>query len=181
MERGTLRIAVLTVALTALAIVIAGCGGGGSGGSSSTEASGEASAQFKATKANKQILNFGEEASDAEREAASSVLESNLRTREAADFASQCLTLNLKAIEAVVKPPKGKPSECAAALKKLAEPLKGTEEVRKDTLDGPITALRVKGKSGYALYHGNDGKDYAMSMEKEGGEWKVAALLTTEL
>ena len=66
-------------------------------------------------------------------------------------------------------------------MKKLASPLSRTKEARKDTLTGSITALRVKGGQGYALYHGNDGTDYAVPLEKEGGTWKVSSIETKEL
>jgi hypothetical protein len=40
---------------------------------------------------------------------------------------------------------------------------------------------RLKDKHGYSLFHGNNGKDYAMPRKTEGGKWLVGALLTTEL
>jgi len=72
-------------------------------------------------------------------------------------------------------------SKCPKELKKLAEPLSGSKQIRADTLTGEIAALRVKGTQAYALYHGNDGNDYAVPMEMEGGSWKVGAIIPTEL
>jgi hypothetical protein len=103
----------------------------------------------------------------------------NLEAREDGDFATQCETLSLGIITSMhgVK----SRSDCTAALKKLAEPLSGTKEIRKDTLDGSIAAMRVKGDHAYALYHGSDGKNWAVPLEKEAGEWKVGALIMVGL
>lgn len=172
----------LLLALACLALIVAGCGGGASSsssGSGSTGGGSEPSAEFLKPKGKNTIAKFGEEASEEEREAANAVVVENLEARQAADFATQCDTLNMKGIKEIpnAKNHKG----CAAALKKLAEPLSGSKEIRKNTLSGSIAALRVKGDQGYALYHGKDGKDYAVPLEKEDGEWKVSALVTTPL
>jgi hypothetical protein len=169
------------VALIALLVAISGCGDG-SGSSSSGRPAPEPSSQFKATKADKKIVDFGEEAPPEEREAAGLVLAANFKAREAADFSTQCSSLSRQMLEQLSGPGKKEPAaSCPSALRKLAEPLSGTKNIRKDTLGGPITALRCKGAGGYALFHGTDGGDYAMPMNKEGGEWKVGALVTTEL
>ena len=66
-------------------------------------------------------------------------------------------------------------------LKKIGEPLANTKEFRANTLSGEIAAFRVKGDEGYALYHGNDGKDYAVQLEREDGTWKLTSLANTEI
>ena len=124
---------------------------------------------------------FGKEASTEEREAAGAVLTENFRARAAADFATQCATLSAKAIEQIPGMPKsgnlGK--TCPAVLKRLATPLAQTAPARKNTLSGPIYALRTKGNLAQALFHGNDGKDYAILLEREAGTWKVGTLVAT--
>jgi hypothetical protein len=166
----------LAVILLVLALAVSGCGSDSS--SSSTSAS-EPSAEFLKPKGKNKIAKFGEEASEEEREAVNQVVVENLEAREAADFSTQCDTLNMRAIKEI---PNAKDHRgCPAALKKLAEPLSGSKEIRKDTMSGEIAALRVKGDRGYALYHGNDGKDYAVPLEKEDGEWKVSAIVVTGL
>jgi hypothetical protein len=180
--RGGLQ-AGLLLGLACVALFIAGCGGGSSStsSSSSTEAksSAEPSAQFLKPKGKNTIPRFGEEASTEEREAANTVVVESLKARETGDFATQCETLNQTGIKEVpnAKNQKG----CPAALKKFAEPLSSTKEIRKDTLSGSIAALRVKGDQGYALYHGNDGKNYALPLGKENGTWKVSSVNTIEI
>jgi hypothetical protein len=167
--------------LIAVAVAIAtGCGSSSSSDSNAGEA--EASKAFHNPKG-KEIVNFGEEASSEEREAASAVLEENYEARAAADWAGQCSSLTkgerkrLEEAEAYRNVGKG----CTEALKYAAAPAPATKAVRENTLTGPIDALRVKGDQAWALYHGKGGKDYAMPMEKEGNEWKVNNTTTTEL
>lgn len=173
-----------------LILLMMGCGAGSNSSSSSgttdsavvTESGPEASAEFL-NKTDHSIVKFGKEASAEEREAASAVLTENLEAREAGDFATQCATLTAAAIEEIpgAKEPGSLKNNCAAALKELATPLSQSAKARKNTLSGPITAMRVKGNVANALYHGNDGKDYTMSLEKEDGVWKVGSIETIEL
>ncbi len=129
------------------------------------------------------MATFGEEAEATVRGEASSVLAENLTARQAADFKTQCATLGKRGLEAVLGEGKkaADRSKCAVTLKKLAEPLSGSKEVRADNLGGEIAALRIKADQAYALYHGTDGKDWAMPMELEGGSWKVGAIVAIEL
>jgi hypothetical protein len=167
------RVAGVLIAVVALLAVAPGCGG-----------STEASAEFLGPKGKNSTAEFGEEASDAEREAASQVLEENLKARAAGAWALQCASLSERAItefekEASVFGEQG----CKKSVEVLARAphANKTKAIRANTLTGPIDALRVKGDEGYALYHGTKGKDYAMKMEKEDGKWKVGSLITTTL
>jgi hypothetical protein len=166
--------------------LLAGCGAGRS--NSSSQAAEGASRQFgnpEGSKGKEAVATFGKEAGEAERVEASAVLTENLKARWRANFAKQCATLGKRGLEAVLGPWKSADAKeiakCAKALKAFAEPLAGSKAIRKNTLSGEIAALRVKEGQAYALYHGNDGNDYSMPMEKEGGSWKVGAILTTEL
>ena len=183
-----LRPALLLLSILGLVVLIAGCGNSSSPNSAATAAttgsttaaedSGEPSAQFVKPGEPDQMVEFGHEASASEREVASKVVEKSLKARAAADFATQCQTLSLKGIKQV--PGGSSRKDCPKVLREFASPLSETAKARKNTLDGPIDAMRVKGKKGYALYHGNDGKNYAVPVEKE-GTWKVASVLTTEI
>jgi hypothetical protein len=195
-HKNIFQLASLLVVLGA-AILIAGCGGGsgGSSGSSSGGASGgesttaEATSKGGAFKGPAEITKFGKPALTSELETASKVLSENLEARENADFAGQCASLTSKMQSEVVEG--GSPSgsgtpakwakECAPKLEEDATPLKATEQIRTDTLDAPIDELRVKGSEAWALYHGNDGKDWAIPLNQKEGTWKVASVVTTEL
>jgi hypothetical protein len=187
------RLHSLTFVACAVLVVLSllsGCGGGsgsnavGSTGSNADSPSGEPSASFlRPGSVTNPLVEAGQEGSVSERETASAVLAKNLEAREEADFATQCATLSQSAVQSVASAKKGAAATkaCPSALKALATPLSKTKAIRADTLDGEIAALRVEGNQGQALYHGDDGKDYAMPMVKEGVHWLVAALLATEL
>jgi hypothetical protein len=178
MQRRRLRL--LTAFAALLMLLLAAAAGCGSSGSSSSTGGGIS--QFKTSGANKTIVDFGEEAASDVREAAGSVLAANLKAREAADFASQCSTMSQKLIEKLVNSKNNDPvAACPSTLRKLAEPLQASKGNRKDTLGGTIAAMRIDGNLGYGLYHGTDGKNYAMPMEREGDAWKVASILTIGL
>jgi hypothetical protein len=156
-------------------VFAAGCG-------SSSSAS-DPSAEFRDPKPSEKIATFGQEASDAEREAASESLEENLEARAAGDFKKQCATLSRGGLKVVQEgfAILNHENDCPRSLSIQAEPHSQTKAIRANTMTGPIAVLRVKGDRGWALYHGAKGKDYAMAMEKEGDEWKVAQVTTTEL
>jgi hypothetical protein len=181
-RRGGLQ-AGFVLALACLGLLIVGCGGGSSSSSSSPSsesASGaEPSAQFLKSKGKNTIVKFGEEASTEEREAANAVVVENLKARESGDWSTQCATLSKTGFKEI--PGVKNQQNCAELLAKFARPISATKEIRKDRLSGSIAALRVKGEKGYALFHGNDGKDYALALEKENGTWKVSSVNTTEL
>lgn len=180
LKASRLLLPVLALVIVWVPLAVAGCGGGGGSGTfASSSPEGEPSAQFLQPKGKNTIVKFGEEASAEQREKAGAVLTENLEARQSADFTTQCATMNKKGIAEVpgAKNEKG----CPKALQQFAEPLSNTKAVRKNTLSGPITAMRVEGPRGYALFHGNDGKNWAMPMEEEGGKWKVSSIKTIEL
>lgn len=173
--------------LAIVTMLLSGCGGG-SGPSATSEAAKEASAQFQdpqGPNGEEAVATFGTEAGEDERDEASTVLAVNLRARQSGNFAKQCATLGKRGLESVLDDAKSAGAKgvrsCTAALKQLAEPLSASKAARKDTLSGSIAAFRMKGAEAYALYHGSDGKDYAMPMEREDGSWKVGAIVTREL
>jgi hypothetical protein len=181
----------MLIAAAAAIVAAVGCGGSSSAATAfncpknkaAKNPSSEPSAEFNTKGENGQIVTYGEEADAEEREAASCVLEVSLEAREDAKFPKQCETLSAAAIKRLAQESKseGLPGNCASTLASSARPLEQTALFRKNTMTGPIAALRVKGNVGYALYHGSEGKDYAVEMEKDGDEWRVARLATTEL
>lgn len=176
-----------------LSVLAAGCGGGSSSTSSgassaadTTSASngesgkgGEGENEFAIPGQKNEAVEFGKEASDSEREAASVVLEENLEARASHDWAAQCASLNSLGVKAIEENPKNKGKTCAQVLS--VEGSKAPENLLENTLEGEIDVLRVKGAKAFALWHGTGGNDYAMAMENENGQWKVATLITTTL
>jgi hypothetical protein len=183
----------IAVALTAAALITAiaaGCGGGGSsasaGSTSGTETSSGSESKVKYPgnrPTGAEALRFGEEAGQAEREAASLVVEENLKARAAGEWAKQCAGLSEEQADEVkeLTYANGKEESCPAALRKLATPVSKTKALRADNMGGPVYALHVGAGRAFAFYHGKDGKVYAMALKMEGGEWKVEDLTPTEL
>jgi hypothetical protein len=170
--------------LIALALgVLAGCGSSSSNATEgSTSSSGGGSTKPAAGFSKKaKPAAFGEEAAESERKQASATLERNMSARAAGNYAVQCETLSARVVEQIEKV-----GSSAAGKKSCAEVLgseakKAPPGLLENNLVGPINALRIKGNAGYAIYHGKGENDYAMQMELENGEWKVAATLTETL
>ena len=183
--------AIFLALLAATVAVVLGCGSSGSSSESiSTAGAGstptvEADANQAAPtfKGKAGIVKFGQPAGAADREAASAILAENLEAREKADFAKQCASLARSTQIEITGPvkPEERLRQCTIKLEALAKPLKSTEQVRADNFDGTIDEMRVKGPKAWALYHGNDGNDYAMPLQREVGTWKVGGIVTVEL
>jgi hypothetical protein len=50
------------------------------------------------------------------------------------------------------------------------------KSVLEEAAQADVGALRTEGDRGFLLYHGASNTDYAISMAKESGAWKVGAL-----
>lgn len=192
----------LFLAALACALALAACGGGGgssattsaggasgASGSPSTNSSsstakdgkgGEPSSEFAGKGPNGELATAGREATAAEREAASKVVALSFAARETGDWGSQCGTLAAAVLKQLETPTSKleKRRSCLEALEALAK--KSPRSARENTMTEPLAALRINGSQAFAFYHGAGGKDYVVPMEKEGGEWKVAALAAQE-
>ena len=165
-----------------LAAVAAGCGSGSStasSGDSSQVSNGSKEFLGKGGKSNKYV-KFGQESGVSEREEISKLVEESFDAREAHDWSGQCATLSKPVIKEMEENPGSLGQKgCAKALGTQGK--NAPASTLNNNMAGPVGAFRFKATTGYALYHGNDKKDYAVSMKKEGGEWKVNALLAEEI
>ena len=186
--------AVLTaLALTALVVGVTGCGGSNS---SAETASAKKrpypwvkgpSRQFLVPGGDNVVPTSGEEGTPRERAEATAVVAAWLRARAAEDGKRQCSYLSRAYIKNLIADAhsvtKGKVDSCAGALDYFKFENHGNF---KDTLGGQIDSLRVGGGIGstgkpgslaWAQYHGTDGNDWIVPLEREHGEWKVAKFL----
>jgi hypothetical protein len=151
----------------------------GSGKDSSTD---EGSASFRTQGGDNSIQDYGGEADRAEIDAATAVLRSYLDARASADFAKQCVYLAKGTVapleEFAKRSSQLKGKGCAEILSALVS--NASTAALTNTLTGDLASLRIEGKRGFALYHGDEDVDYFVPMVKEGGEWKVAALSPSE-
>jgi hypothetical protein len=123
------------------------------------------------------VQTYGREATRAERERASRVIAAWMRARVAQNWKKDCSYFsrqyrhNLVANDAAVVS-KGKVKNCAQALAFWGHQASGSY---KNNLTGPIDSLRVGKSHSYAQYHGDDGHDWIIVVEKEGGQWRLAS------
>lgn len=184
-----LRLASVPVlgALLALALVLGSCGGGGSSSGSSDSASISALQKakigdpqtiksFLGPQGKKQLAGYAGEGSRPEFEEAAVVVAESLEARAASDWSGQCETLSEAASEKVVA---NSGKSCADALGALAS--KATPEILEDNMQDGVVALAIKGDKGYALFWGKQKRKWAMPIEKDGAEWKVASIVAVPL
>jgi hypothetical protein len=178
----------LMVALAALILIVSGCGDSTSrpGGSASQEKpypwiKGPAR-EFLGPDGASITATFGREASKAEREQASRVIAAWMRARAARDWVKDCSHFSRRYVKSLVaedavKVSHGKVENCPQALAYFGSQASGDY---KNTLSGPIDSLRIRGRQGYALYHGRDGRDWSVPMDREGGKWLVSIAAPVE-
>jgi hypothetical protein len=173
-------------ALTLLVVALSGCGGGSS---STTEAAETESQEYPWIKGptreflepggDNVVQTFGKEGTKAEREQASEVIAAWMRARAVQDWKKDCSYFgqgyNTNITDDAHGVTKGKVKNCPQALAYFKHEASGDYV---NNLDGPIDSLRVgvfKGqlKQGWAQYHGNDGRDWIVPVEKENGRWMV--------
>lgn len=176
--------------LIALVVFACGCGGGESTGSVEATTGNDArSTELSPHERNFQGPDgraqsaFGHEASRAERAQASRVIEGWMRARAATDWAADCSYFSRRYRHALVaedatEVSDGEVQNCPQALAFFGIAASGDYE---NTLSGPIDRFGVAGGLGIALYHGNDGNNWAVTMEKEAGRWWVAVAMPNEL
>ena len=122
------------------------------------------------------MSDYGSEAPPSERERATAALAAFLRARASGDWATACTYLAAATrtqLERFLGAAKAKKAGgCARVLDELS---KGSAAARAEAppLTAGVTALRIKGTSAFALFHGPKSSKYVMPMRNEGGAWKI--------
>jgi hypothetical protein len=131
------------------------------------------------------VQTFGEEATMRERQRAFRVIAAWMKARAAQNWKKDCSYFSraykhgLVATDAV-QVTDGKVTTCPAALAYFGPNASGNY---KNNLTGPVDSLRVGEAESvggrqvtfaYAQYHGNDGRDWVIPLEREGRQWTVA-------
>lgn len=124
------------------------------------------------------------EADAAERERAAAVLHEYLDQRAAGRWGAACehmaaplIVLLEHAVE--VSPRSEKPEGCPAILAAMSGAV--PRHLLDELAEVDVGSLRRSGDHGFLLYHGPEGKIYAIQVVMEDGAWKVATLDGTVL
>jgi hypothetical protein len=169
-----------------IALVINGCGSSGE----STQATSTQETlypwikgptrQFLEPGGDNAVQTFGEEATPAERQQASEVIAAWMRARAVQDWKRDCSYFSVGYRKNITEDAhgvtQGRVKNCPQALAYFKHEASGDYV---NNLSGPVDSLRVgvfKGQlnQGYAQYHGNDGEDWIVPVERNDGNWKVA-------
>jgi hypothetical protein len=175
-RKGKMKRAIVLFVLGA--IVFAGCGGGDSEETTQERIYPQVtgpSREFLVEGEDNAVQTFGREATEAEREAASRVIEDWMAAREEGDWQGVCKYLSKDAQIYLIKSgtfiSQKKVTRCAKGLAVVAG--QSFSPSRVNNMDGPIDSLRLGEGHGYAQYHGNDGMDWIVPVTREDGVWKV--------
>jgi hypothetical protein len=175
----------LMALLASCAVVAIGCGGDQATGEPEPEAEQEQqlypwlkgpSREFLIRDGDNAVQTFGREATRAEREQANAVIQAWMKARAVQDWKRDCSYFSRKYVHQLVttdatQVTNGRVKTCPQALAYFGHEASGSY---KNNLTGPIDSLRVGPEHGYAQYHGNDGHDWVLTMEKEDGKWWLA-------
>lgn len=171
MGRGNrLRLAIFGLAVLASAALVA-CGSSSSSGSS----------QFR-DQTDSPLLDFGEESSESEREAAAVAVHGFLLARAEGDWPTACSHLALPMLEKIehlaISATQLADKSCPSFLGSFTRLSKREREQSKVVDAG---SLRKQGRRGYLIYYGAEKVVYAMPLREEGGEWKLDSLAAEKL
>lgn len=170
---GNERTRLLTVlAAAALAVaLLSACGDSGS-----TSGSDQFRDQTKSP-----LLDFGEEGSEPELEEAEQTVSAFLAAHAKEDWAATCAPLSKLMLDKLERLATNstalKDTSCPSFLAAFVV-LSPQEKRESGEIEGG--SLRYQGAKGYLIY-GSEGLVYAMPLDREGGEWKVAAIAPQRL
>jgi hypothetical protein len=138
---------------------------------------GGGAAEFRVLGGDNSVQEFGVEAGRSELEAAGTALHGFLDARVAGDWSKACAYLaksTIESFEQLVARSKRGHESCGAIMKALSGGL--PKSSLEEAAQADVGALRTEGDRAFLLYHGARSTDYAISMAREGGAWKVEAL-----
>jgi hypothetical protein len=153
-------------------------------GTKATHDSATGAASFETKGGDNSIQESGSEAGAFEVSQAAIALHGYLNARAAGEWAKACsymaagVTAQLAQFSAGSAGDKKTPS-CAKLLAGLSVGIPAA--TMREAAQADVGALRVEGESAFLLCHGAHGVDYFMPMDREGGDWKVAAIAPSAL
>jgi hypothetical protein len=133
-------------------------------------------APFLVPQGDNSIPTFGSESTDSDRGRAEAALRAYLTARAKGDWQAACAGLAATTRQGIERLGGASKKGCAALYAALSSRIPAA--ARAIPLTGALVSLRVKGRSGFALFYGPRGKaeKYVMPMAREGGAWRVTQL-----
>jgi hypothetical protein len=164
-------LAILVVAALA-ATLLGACGDSGSSGDSD---------QFR-DRTKSPLLDFGEEGSESELEQADEAVSDFLAAHSREDWEAACDLLSqpmLDKLERLATTSTGLDDPSCAAFLDAFAVVSAQEKVESADIEGG--SLRRQGTKGYLIYSGPEEVVYAMPLDQQGDEWRVAAISAQRL
>jgi hypothetical protein len=125
------------------------------------------------------VQRFGTEAGSSERIEATQVVQAYLTAQAQGRWSEACSYLTSKVrsgLEALADKAKGKAgSGCEGAMGALLG--KVPEAALRKAAEIQVLSFRVQGDQGFVVYRDGEGTPYNLPLDREGGEWKVGALV----
>jgi hypothetical protein len=139
--------------------------------------SGGGAEEFRVPGGDNSVQEFGSDAPSSDFENAAAALHAFLDAQADGDWQVACEHISTEVVDSLEQfaaraEQPGK--SCAQTLDALAGPR--TEKSRAEAAIADVGAFRIDGDRGFLLYHGAGDTPYAISMVREEGRWKVAAL-----
>ena len=130
------------------------------------------------------LAEFGAEADSEGRQEVSSIVSSYLAAIAAGHWERACESL-AASLESLI--PTNDPSSCGGALQSAVSAFE--RAAGRESISAPegVASLRIQtgGRAGegtgFALFHGSDGKDYWLAVKREGGEWRLISVVPQPL
>jgi hypothetical protein len=173
MSRGNRIEPLVALALAALVASLLGA----CGGSASSDGSDQFRGQTKSP-----LLDFGEEGSESELEEAEETLSEYLAVHSKEDWKATCDLLSkpmLDKIEHLAISSTGLEDKSCPAFLESFVVLSAPEKREGAAIENG--SLRRQGDKGYLIYYGSGEVVYAMPMDRQDGNWRVAALSAQRL
>jgi hypothetical protein len=173
----------LVIALALAVVAVVGCGGSGDTSTAGSTTVSDPLAKYPKGPTREFIIpdgdnavqTFGREGTRAEREEASRLIHNWMQARADRNYEKDCSYLSKTYKRELVRDAhsvsNGRVKICARALDYFGPQASGDF---KNTLDGPIDSLRLAAGHGYAQYHGNDGRDWIVPVNREDGKLRVS-------
>ena len=175
---------VCAAAILALLLGAIGCGGDsdtGSGESASAESERPfpnvegPTREFLVVGGDNVVQFFGTEGTEAERKQAARVIDPWMDARADSRWTADCGYMSRNYRKGLVVDANGvtngRVTTCPQALAYFVEAA-SVDQI--DTFQGVVQSLRLEKDFAYAQYHGNDGKDWVVPLEREDGKWWIA-------